>query len=185
MTLNELIIQIAKKTVNPILDVSICGAKRIEVYDIDCSELDDYNDVDITESEKYRSLFDKLKSINGPALYFFEVTSDHSKEEIISRFRAYSKLKNSKVVPAIKKTIPDSKVLYVGKVKRDFYGRLIQHLGFFRNPTTQGLQLFYWANDITIKLTVFEFELNMINLMSVLENELAEQLMPMLGKHKS
>ncbi|WP_317900063.1 Arm DNA-binding domain-containing protein [Aurantibacillus circumpalustris] len=98
----------------------------------------------------------------------------------------YIKSPNSKAVPAIKKNFSSSKILYVGKVKRHVWGRLIQHLGFYKVKRTQGLQLFYWATPLSIKLkfVVMEFEPEMAALMGILENELAEILKPILGKHK-
>ena len=66
------------------------------------------------------------------------------------------------------------------------FGRFIQHLGFHKAKSTQGLQLFYWAKNLSLslKLTMLEFEPDMINLMTVLENEVANELKPIIGKHK-
>ena len=86
----------------------------------------------------------------------------------------------------MKKSINDSRILYVGKVKRHFWGRLIQHLGYYKVNRTQGLQLYYWAKELNLnlKVTVIEFEPEMIDLMEVLESALAKKLKPILGKHK-
>jgi len=185
MELNNLIKEIAKRSAMPLYNVSKFWVKKINEFEIDCNSLDDYNHIDIRESEKFKNLFVDLKKIEGPVLYYWEVTSDHSSEEIVNRIKKYSHSENSKSIPAIKINYPISKVLYVGKVKKHIWGRFIQHLGFYKVPRTQGLQLFYWAKELclTLKITVLEFEPEMINLMDVLEREIAKELKPMLGKH--
>ena len=89
--------------------------------------------------------------------------------------------------PAIKTTIDyDSRTLYVGKVKGSFWGRLIQHLGFFKVNATQGLQLYYWAKDLSLKLRVniYVFDNNMADIMPIVEYAFAKRLKPLVGKHK-
>lgn len=178
--------EISGNAVIPLLNVSKKGAKRKKEFYINCSELEDYNHIDITDSEKHKLMFSELKEMNGPCLYYFEITSNNLTAEIIKKIKEYSSTENSKSIPAIKSTIPESKFLYVGKVKRHFWGRLIQHLGYYKVNRTQGLQLYYWAKELNlnIKLTVLEFEPEMINLVEVLENDLAKYLKPILGKHK-
>jgi len=148
--------------------------------------LEDYNHVDIRESEKHKKLYEELKEMNGPCLYYFEILSDNLTSDIIGKIKEYSDTENSKVIPAIKKAIPESKILYVGKVKRHFWGRLVQHLGFYKVNRTQGIQLFYCSKqlNLNIKVKVFEFEPEMIDLMEVLENGLAKKIKPILGKHR-
>ncbi len=184
--MNNQIKEIAKNAMFPLQNVSINGAKKIKEFYFNCSELEDFNHVDITKSEKYFKIFDDIKEMAGPCTYFFEIQTNHLTAEIISSIRKYSESENSKSIPAIKKTPPESKVLYVGKVKRHFWGRFIQHLGFYKVNRTQGLQLFYWAKElgVELKLTILEFEPEMTNLMEVIENDLAKQLKPILGKHK-
>jgi hypothetical protein len=188
ITINNTIKQISEKAALSLSNVAHNGFKQIKEYSFDCSELDDFRDLDITESEKYKQLFDDLKKITGPALYYFEVLSDHSTSIIVSRLQVYSDTEHSRACPPAtsKNNFVDNKILYVGKVKRYMSGRFIQHLGFHKAKSTQGLQLFHWAKDLSLslKLTVLEFEPNMINLMTVLENEVASELKPILGKHK-
>ncbi|HFG0578713.1 hypothetical protein LIS90_12300 [Flavobacterium psychrophilum] len=178
--------EISKKIVIPLQNVSINGPKKKKEFLINCTELEDFNFIDITDSEKHKLMFSELKELTGPCLYYFEVTSTNLPNEIINKIREYSNTENSKSIPAIKSKPPESKILYVGKVKRHFWGRLIQHLGYYKVQRTQGLQLFYWAKeiDLNIKLIVYEFENEMIELMEVLENDLAKHLKPILGKHK-
>lgn len=184
--MKEGIKEISKNAGAILINVANNGCKTIREFNITCSELEDFNAVDITKSPKYEKLFSELKELKGPCLYFFEILSEHSSMEIVDRLKLYSINENSKATPAIKSIIPDSRILYVGKVKRNFWGRLIQHLGYFKTKQTQGLQLFYWATELglDIKVTVMEFEMEMIELMGVLENEAAKSLQPIIGKHK-
>jgi hypothetical protein len=103
-------------------------------------------------------------------LYWFEVVSPHTSEVILETFKAYSKSPNCKAVPAIKsQPSHGTKILYVGKVKTQFWGRLITHLGFFKTQRTQGLQLFHWGKELGLQLRVhlYEFEDAMSSLMPI------------------
>lgn len=186
MTINDSIKEISKNAQKPLLYVSEIGAKNIKEFTFDCATLEDYSFIPIHESEKFKPIFDDLRKMSGPCLYCFEVISNQTTDEIISNIKAYSLRENPRSTPAIKTQIPDSRFLYVGKVKRHMWGRVIQHLGFFKTAGTQGLQLFYWAQqlELCLKLTVLEFEPDMSELMGVLENDLARRLKPILGKHK-
>ncbi|URM36296.1 hypothetical protein [Flavobacterium anhuiense] len=186
MELNNIIKEIAKNAAKPLHNVSEIGVKAIKEFEIECSLLDDYNYEDIRESKNFKNLFNDLKKIEGPVLYYWEVTSDHSPYEIVERIKKYANSENSKSIPAIKRNYPQTKILYVGKVKKHIWGRFVQHLGFYKVQRTQGLQLFYWAKELCLdlKVTVLEFEPDMINLMDVLEREMAKELKPILGKHR-
>jgi hypothetical protein len=107
-------------------------------------------------------------------------------KEIVDSIQAYSLSENARPVPAIKTNYPQTNILYVGKVKGKFYGRVIQHLGFHRDKGTQGLQLCYWAKRLNLKLkiTAMEFENDAKDLIPIFENCLADKLKPILGKHK-
>lgn len=177
--------QYCKELAQPLLSVSTNGIKNFKTFDISCSDLEDYNLTDIRKEPKFESLFSDLAKFKGPCLYFFEIKSHQSKDEIIQKITNYSLSENSKKTPAIKSKIEESKILYVGKVKKLVFGRLIQHLGFFKTKATQGLQLYYWAKELNLDLnfTVIEFESDMENLMEILENKMAKELKPILGKH--
>lgn len=156
-------------------------------FQIDCGKLDDYNDKDIRRSNEYSDIFQKLEKMEGPVLYWFEIISDTDRELIRQKVTAYSKSSGSKVTPAMKKTFDqNSNTLYVGKVKGVFWGRMIQHLGFYNKSNAQGLQLFYWAKEINLKLKVnaISFDKSMADLVSVLELEVARRFQPIIGKHR-
>jgi len=163
------------------------GVKKELSFTICCKDLDDFNFVDIRQSEKFKLIFDKLKDASGPTLYWFEIISDTDSKKVIEALNNYKTSENSKATPALKTTINyDSKTLYVGKVKGAFWGRLIQHLGFFKVNGTQGLQLFYWAKDLSLdlKINILEFDNNMADIVPVVEYAFAKRLQPLAGKHK-
>jgi len=164
---------------------------EIKHFEIDCSKLKEFLNENILKSNDFKELFKILQKIKGPCVYWYQVVApDITSTEIIDSFTAYkNNLDRNRAVPAIsyKKSINNnSKYLYVGKVKRNFYGRVIQHLGCFNVQQTQGLQLYYWAKELNLKLelSVIEFDSSMENLLPVIELAVAEELKPLIGKHK-
>jgi hypothetical protein len=182
----NLIKEIASQEILPFENIKKNGYRQIKEFEIDCTHLDDYNHIDPRKVGPYVPMFKDIMEMKGPVLYFFEVLSDTSPSEIIESIKSFSNGPNSKSIPAIKKTIPISKILYVGKVKKIFWGRVIQHLGFYKVRGTQGLQLYYWAKplNLKLKLTAIEFEDDASEIISILEKKFAQQLNPILGKHK-
>jgi len=187
MTLNysKFIQEVAQKEIASLLRVAEHGCKNSYTFEIDCSDLKDYNFSDIRQSTEYKDLFKTLAQISGPVLYVFEIMSDTTPKDIVDRISAYSKTTNSKAIPAIKVAYSNTKTLYVGKVNKNFWGRVIHHLGFYKAQGTQGLQLYYWAKPLRLKLrlTAIEFENDSKILMAVFERKLADKLNPILGKH--
>jgi hypothetical protein len=153
---------------------------------INCELLTDFNNIDIRKDPNFKTLFDNIQKINGPTVYYFEVISEHQSIEIIKALSKYSITLDAKTTPPLNPRYSKGQILYVGKVKKTMWGRLIQHLGFYKVDKTQGLQLYYWAKTIplTLKLVVFEFEPEMTTLVGIIEKELAQILNPILGKHK-
>ncbi|MNS47110.1 hypothetical protein D3C72_796280 [compost metagenome] len=163
------------------------GVKSEFSFNIKSTDLEDFNSTDIRNSAKFVELFDQLKCITGPVLYWIEIISDIERGDIVSALKQYKELNTSKATPALKSTIDyNSTILYVGKVKGTFWGRLIQHMGYFKNTKTQGLQLYHWSTDLPLTLTfhVLEFEPEMANLMSIIEYAFAQEFKPLIGKHK-
>lgn len=129
-------------------------------------------------------VFKQLAAIKRPVVYIFEIISGTSPREVLAAAKAYD---GSRAVPARRSSIDDtSPVLYVGKVKKALWGRIIQHLGFSRTAATQGLQLYHWTRGmkLELQLTVFEFKDDMGNLLPLLEKAIASELKPLLGKHQ-
>lgn len=166
--------------------VEINGVSDYIQYDFKCENLLDWNDIDIRQSAEHKELFNELKDFTGPVLYFFEITSNQDTGLLRQCLIKYKTTEGSKSVPAMKKGYCEkSKILYVGKVKKKFYGRLIQHLGYYKVARTQGLQLYHWAKEfgLDIRLHAFHFEPEMHDLVSVFELKFARDLRPITGKH--
>ncbi len=181
---------------NALNNYLVLGPRNIEEFKIDCSFLDErYFNEDIRHSIEFKSIFEKLEKIqNSPCLYVFEVISENSTNEIITKLKNFGN-QTEKVIPKLKSKIPqNSKILYVGKVNNMVWGRLITHLGFHthknngipRVSINHGLQLFFWTKEIglELKFTVIEFEQNMKDVLPFLEKRLADKLNPIIGKHK-
>ena len=187
MTNIEYLKDFIETTITNLENVQTKGVKKELSFSINCNDLDDFNYVDIRQSEKFKLIFDQLKDASGPTLYWFEIISDTDTKKVIETLKAYKVSENPKATPALKTKINySSKTLYVGKVKGSFWGRLIQHLGFFKVHATQGLQLFYWTKDMSLelKVNILEFDNNMADIMPVIEYAFAKRLQPLVGKHK-
>jgi len=162
----------------------------IKTFEIDCSQLKEFLKEDIRYSEEYKELFEKLMPIKAPCLYWYRIISSNSSDEIINSFKEYKNhIERDRNVPALsseKGIDMESRILYVGKFKNGIYGRVIQHLGCFSSPQTQGLQLYYWAKKIGLKLelNVLEFDSEMADILPIVEFAVAKKLHPLIGKHK-
>lgn len=151
-----------------------------------CAELEDYVNHDITKSDQYRELIKELMEIKGPVLYWYEIISNHSNDEIINSLQMYEQKQNHRAIPVFFKGYNrNTRILYVGKCKGKFWGRVIQHLGYFKIPTTQGLQLYHWAKELhlEVKLHALEFTEDMADIMPIVESYFAKKLHPLVGKH--
>lgn len=182
---SKIIKEVASKEMSPLLVISEQGYKQKYDFIIDCADIQDYNTINIISSIEHKDLFTQLVKIKGPVVYIFEIISSTNSNDIVENIKNYSKTEKSKKTPAIKVIYPDTNILYIGKVKRNFWGRVIQHLGFYKISQTQGLQLYYWAKPLKLKLLlhVFEFNNDSVELLPVLEKGLALELKPILGKH--
>lgn len=174
----------AYQEVSPLLAISKKGYKQKYDFVIDCTDLQDYNFVDIRQSIEFENLLIQLKSITGPVLYVFEIISNTYSTDIIEKIKDYSKKDKPKTTPFIKMNYSKTNFLYVGKVKRNFGGRIIQHLGFYKTPKTKGLQLYCWAKPLKLQLRLHAFEFNdeANEMISILEKGLSLKLKPILGK---
>lgn len=185
-TMNDLLSKFLSDTISSLEKVSKEGQTSGFIFDIDCSDLKDYLNNNILESEEYSELFNKLCQMQGPVLYWFEILSDNTNDSIIASLKEYKSLKNHRVIPYYKDSYDKlTKTLYVGKCKGKFYGRVIQHLGYFVTPSTQGLQLYHWAKDISLKVRIhaIEFPKEMVDIMPIVEYYFAKHLKPLIGKH--
>jgi hypothetical protein len=193
--MNDLIRERSEKYRAAFAGVAESGAKEY-CCEIDCANLRDFKKENITESSEYKEIFDALKEMTGPCVYYFEILSDINKDIIIEKFNDCGENK-----PALKKRLKDSKILYVGKVEgfnpeiSAIAGRLIMHLGFHTNKNSgnpepsnvHGLYLFDWAKDLGLKLRFhvfeFKFEKETKGLVGIIEKDLAKRLEPIIGRH--
>lgn len=89
-------------------------------YHIKCENLEDFLSKDITQSVQYQNLLQDLMQIKGPVLYWYEITSSHSNNDIIRALKEY-KQKRQRVTPVIYKNYNrHTNILYVGKCKENF-----------------------------------------------------------------
>ncbi|MCH3885681.1 hypothetical protein [Tenacibaculum aquimarinum] len=138
--------------------------------------------------------FMKLKTKNKPILYWFELSSSNKNKLLREKYINYREsIKKEFLATNYRNTSsykskfePSSTTLYVGKVEKGFWGRLVTHLGYNQSKKTAGMQLFHWY-DVALfgelKLNYIEFEPEMKHLISVLEKKLAKELKPLIGKY--
>ena len=185
MQYKETLAAVGDKAIAALRQVVDNGQKTYKEFTFDLETLRDFLSVNIMEDPEHKDTFIALREMKGPVLYWFEVMPGYNHAAIVDRLRNYQANDNKRATPAIKKHIDfNSPVLYVGKVKASFYGRVIQHLGFFPNSRTQGLQLFHWMQKepLVVKLHACEFEPEMSDLVGLLENELAKDTKAARGK---
>lgn len=170
--------------------LEFCAEGDIIVNEIDCSKLDEkFITQDIRDSAEFKELFKSLEAVEEkPCVYFFEIVSETTVESIIDNLKNF---KGEGTVPAIKSNYPkESNILYVGKVKKLIWGRLIAHMGFHttkNNPGYQskahGLQLRHWAKNIKLRFYVYVFNPVVSDYMEIIERKFAKELNPIIGKH--
>lgn len=187
-----------KENVNKAMQKLIDTLEKSKLIDLEqklvatfnCGELEEIHlRENIRDSIQFKALFDDLYTMKGPVLYWFQIRSDNTTEELYNTIKNYKELPLSRIVPALRKNCPQpSKYLYVGKVKRYFWGgRIVQHLGYANDPRTQGLQLFHWSKLLNLKVDLYaiEFEKDMADLVGVLETLMAREFNPIIGSHSS
>lgn len=157
-----------------------------ECFTIDCSQLGDYLTKDVRDSPYFEDIFNRLKKIEKPAIYWFKIISDVDNSTITNTFEQYKKQKESRPTPALNNyDHEDSRTLYVGKVQGCLWGRVIQHLGYHKDPTDHGLQLYHWSKSLPLILELHVIPVNdeMNHLLPSLETYFAKQLRPLIGRH--
>lgn len=146
-------------------------------------------DDDVTQlTEDFRV----LKTKKNPILYWFELSTSKNNIEIRNKYQEYRESTKNGTLnyrnTSSYKTKPNynTKTLYVGKVEKAFWGRLVTHLGYNVSKKTAGMQLYHWYNYAeygTIKLNYIEFNTDMKHLIVILEKKLAKQLQPLIGRY--
>ena len=139
-------------------------------------------------------LFERLDKITANhCLYWFELESEEKAKEFNGLLNNYRKVEGCKTVPATSRN-KNSKVLYLGVRqggyrKRDnltnITGRMLQHLGYYKEAGTQGLQIYEYAkeSDFNLTIKIVEFEGLKPYALNVIEKLLAKEMKPICGRH--
>ena len=166
------------------------NAITCKTYRIPLDELrEEYTFINIRESAdpNVKEIFGELcQQIHcGPALYTLELDTTLSTQVIVQTLEKYRATK-ARAVSAIKKAPnTNANILYVGKVQKKFWERLVVHLGFATNRLTSGLQLFHWlrGTNSSLIINLYVFPSGMEGLMSAVETQVAQSIKPLIGKH--
>lgn len=149
-----------------------------------------YLSQDIRFSEDFIEIFNKLSTYNEkPCIYWFDSDKELDGSLIYELINAVSKSLNL-VIPAHDNKPHKSSCLYVGKVKSNIQGRLIQHLGVHKDQLrTHGLQLVHWINNYPCRIKLHyhvvplpqtkEWE----KMAMLFEYAFSDELKPVLGHH--
>lgn len=160
---------------------------KIESFELDCSWFCSCSDDGQILHDEISSIINNLRKVSGPVVYWIELSNEIKGGQLLSAFKEYSISPSKRAIPARKKYPDiDSNVLYVGKVKRIFWGRIYQHMGFHNNRWTQGLQLYFWTQELKpkFKINYCQFAEELADLLPLFEISIARRLRPILGKHK-
>ncbi|GEP94682.1 hypothetical protein [Chitinophaga cymbidii] len=168
------------------------GVKSEHSFDINCEILRNYLIEPVDTSEQFKDLFDKLKSMSGPCIYWADIVGEKlTNVQIVEAMRKYDISNNEtgkrRQLPVIYKRIRDSRTLYVGKVNGGIWARVLTHFGYHLNGNLQGLQLYHWAKDLglVIRFNILEFDGGCLRLLPAIEYEIAKQKSPLIGSHSS
>ena len=152
------------------------------------------DEMDIRKEPPFQDLFTALDKKEHHCLYWFELPTLAIATQLNTLLdESRPQLKGKRLVPATNKNT-DSNVLYVGirrggKRKYDgltnISGRIIQHLGYYKKGSTQGLQFVHWAaqQKYPITLKVVEFPDLPNKFLNIAEHLIAHKLRPLCGRH--
>jgi len=177
-------------------------SKKVVIYSesFNIKDLPDHNSYEIHPNTlpKFDYFFRPLDKKTKDCLYWFELESNEKAEKLNKLLNEYrqSNIKGNigyRNIPATNKN-EKSNVLYVGirrgnKSKKtkltNIVGRINQHLGYYKNKNTQGLQLIHFAKDFDFKLTLNVIEIISSNsiYLNIIEKKVANKLQPLCGRH--
>jgi hypothetical protein len=125
-----------------------------------------------------------VTKVDFPALYYFKLIEYPNHQNIIDRLKQFKDKKTHSCPKIDNKRSMESQYLYVGSVKNNLHGRLIQHLGK-GHKLTYSLQLNHWSTDLNLKLEYNYAWLDKKHkdVTELLEAALADYLLPLVGKH--
>ncbi|WP_452225616.1 hypothetical protein [Lacinutrix chionoecetis] len=186
LNLNDDFKVISTKLIQALGNVEKFGARKNYSLDIDCSQLKNWNEIDIKNSKEFAKDFEEISDLIGPILYWFEIVSDTTNDTCLNAISEYKRMKNSRSMPSIRKSLfKESKALYLGMTKSKFSKCIVQHLGYNSKIDAQGLQLFHWAKPLNLKLRLhaYLFDIDMEDLVSIIELKLSRKLRPITSEN--
>ncbi|WP_343486105.1 hypothetical protein [Allomuricauda sp. d1] len=186
--MQKIIQEYSETLIEVLQDVSKNNSLIQKSYVFDCEWLSSLNPEKVRETDEHKTYQELFRNLKGPVLYWFRIISDTSSSDIRQKLQEYKSLNSldKKATPSLRNSFnPSSKILYVGKVKRNFWSRVIQHIGIYENKQTQGLQLMHWTGglDLRVELNAIEFDEGMSNLISIFEWKLSKIKKPIIGIH--
>ncbi|NHN24949.1 hypothetical protein FIA58_004590 [Flavobacterium jejuense] len=196
-----------KETINNFINEFKTEIEEIKAdyfkFEFNTSQLPDVieytHKIDIRTHKEFEKMFTTLESVKTNCLYWFSANSIENAnklKEIISlkKVELFSEEKEKcRILPA-ENINTNSTVIYVGVRKgsvakkqkiTNISGRMVQHLGFYKEGRTQGLQLAYYANSLDIDLTLHVYSLFDCpdEYLYILEKIFAKKLKPICGSH--
>lgn len=188
-----------EEQVNSIVDDILKRTKDFKICKFHLSELPESNNwQNHPNTDPYfKKHVAKLDEYKKDCLYWFDCDNKEDAEILdhaLVEYRAKKGQKDYRAVPTSNKYVGKGKTIYVG-VRRgstakkprliNIMGRINQHLGYYHQPKTQGLQFLHWAKDLDIDITLYvvHFEDSLDSLLYVLEKEVAKRLIPHCGRH--
>lgn len=122
-----------------------------------------------------------------PCLYAFELADAADAGRVLEAFKSINPNEIKRTLPVLKSKNLNSKFLYVGKVLYGVGGRLVTHLGYYHKDYNHGLQLAYWAKELSppviLNVHVFRFRKDFLPYLESFEVLLAKELQPLIGSH--
>jgi|GEM_PF-3260334 len=135
-----------------------------------------------------KDFFAPLNKISGPSLYWFEIISNHTPQEIIATVKSAAASDTKRKFPRLRqlrKEDANTKILYVGK-SLGIAKRMVSHLGYHSKEDNHGLQLCHWAKGIGLQLQLHCIVLpaTVGGFLDYFEFELAKYFNPIIGKRR-
>jgi hypothetical protein len=137
----------------------------------------------------WTTFWELFSGFTDPVLYYFQILSGPGNKKIQQAIIDYKDSKPTRSVSAVKSNFStwDTSTLYVGCCSTiKISDRVHQHLGYYTQEKTQGLQLCHWAKPLAIELQLHVIMLpaDARPLATLFEKKLAKELRPLIGKHK-
>ncbi|MFD2967747.1 hypothetical protein [Sphingobacterium bambusae] len=158
------------------------ACEKLAAFDLGCQGTEE-------SSKIFRTLHN-----NGcndlPAVYWFEIISEHSAQQIREQYSVLKESIGTRTIPSFNKRYDKtSKILYVGKGKQNISGRMFLHLGYEKQKINlQGLQLCHWdysgvLKGLTLRLNIVYFPKDFREIVPYFERSLAKDILPLIGRH--